>query len=190
MTKMPNERSGGIKPCYKRTMKYGSLILIVFSLLSVPTVTAQQGTLRVAKRSQLLKELKKCVSPRQASGCDEMSVARVAELYKRGDTAVLRNLMDVAPHSDGALSESLGEFFSELLCHKPETFLRAVATRPRSEQDHLLFLAATADGSGMGCKNMSSLRQRLKAISQKQNNRLANLARRCLAQVNKYNPAR
>lgn len=156
-------------------------------LLCLSSAVAQQEKSRATYRYQLLKELEKCVNP--GPQCDEDSVSKVAQLYEQGDKSVLPKLMDVAPKSDGALAEALGDFFSELLCHRPRTFLRAVAKRPPSEQDNLLILAAAADGSGMGCRRLDVLRHRLKAISRNRNDRLASLAQRCLAQVNKYNPA-
>jgi len=128
------------------------------------------------------------VHPEQLE-CDETSVDRVARLYERGDTGVLPKLMDVAPRSDGAPSEALGDFFSRLLCRKPKTYLRAVATRPRRERDNLLFLAAAADGGGMGCRDLAGLRRRLGRISLDRNDKLAGLAKSCLEQVNKHNPA-
>ena len=166
------------------------LLLTCLLLLFTPTADAQRAETYAAKRARLLRELKKCEAPRPPSGCDEMSVYRVADLYKRGDTSVLPRLMDVAPRSDGALSEALGDFFSELLCREPETFLRAVATRPRREHDNLLFQAAVADGGGMGCRNMAGLRRRLNALSRSRNRRLAALAAKSLGQVNEHNPAR
>jgi hypothetical protein len=141
----------------------------------------------VSKRNQLLKELKKCVHPELASGCDEGAIYNVAELYHQGDVSVLPNLMDVAPNSDGALSEGLGEFLSELLCHKPETFLRAVIGRPQLEQGRLLYLAVSADGSGMGCQQIKTLRHKLKILAQSKKHPLKNIARRCLVGVNKHN---
>ncbi|MDQ3744988.1 MAG: hypothetical protein M3444_11455 [Acidobacteriota bacterium] len=171
-------------------MRLTVLFAAVLSLLCLSNSAAQRRSPSAAGRAQLLRELRKCVHP-EKPGCSEDSVDRVAELYKQGDTGVLPKLMDVAPRSDGALSESLGVFFSDLLCHKPRTFLRAVATRPRSEHDRLLNLAATADGGGMGChRGMARLRRRLKEISRNRNDRLAGLAKRCLAQVNEHNPAR
>jgi hypothetical protein len=155
-------------------------------LISFSSAWAQSETATPINRDQLLKELRKCTSPRSRE-CDEMAVYRAAELYKQGDQSILQNLMDTAPHSDGALSEALGEVFSDLLCDKPVTFLKAVARRQQSVQSNLLFLAAAGDGSGMGCTSIESLRNKLKAISRRRNDPIANLAKRCLVQVNKYN---
>lgn len=171
-------------------MRFTVLFAAVLSLLCLSNAAALHRGPRAARRAELLGELRKCVYPHKP-GCSEDSVDRVAELYKQGDTGVLPKLMDVAPHSDGALAESLGVFFSDLLCHQPRTFLRAVATRPRSEQGDLLTMAAVADGGGMGCfKGMAALRRGLREISRNRNDRLAGLARRCLAQINEHNPAR
>jgi hypothetical protein len=171
-------------------MRPAGLVLIALFLSCLSASAAQHRGPLAARRAELLRELRKCVYPHKP-GCSEDSVDRVAGLYKQGDTGVLPKLMDVAPHSDGALAESLGVFFSDLLCHQPRTFLRAVATRPRSEQDDLLTMAAVADGGGMGCfKGMAALRRRLKEMSRNRNDRLAGLAKTCLAQINEHNPAR
>lgn len=167
-------------------MRTCSFLLLLFLLLVVITAAAQPRKAPAAKRAQLLKELKKCAAPQQ-SDCDEMSLYKAADLYKQGDINMLSVIMDVAPHSDGALSEALGEFFSGLLCQHTETFLHAVANRPAREHGHLLMLAASADGGGMGCQRMKALRKKLKTLAQNKKQRLANIARRCLAEVNKHN---
>jgi hypothetical protein len=169
-------------------MKFRSVMLAALALLCFPTAQAKQATSREPSRGRLLRELRKCLYPaRPPYQCDEMSVDGVARLYERGDRSVLTKLMDVARNADGALAEALGDFFSGLLCDKTETFLNAVARRPRSEQDTLLFLASSGDGGGMGCRRMGILRRRLKLISQRRNGRLAGVARRCLAQVDDNN---
>lgn len=171
----------------QKLMRYSILGLVV-ACLSCPSIsTGRQAQPRDARRSQLLRELKKCETPGLPYDCDEMSVVNVAQLYEQGDTSVLPKLMDVAPHSDGALSAGLGSFFGDLLCHKPLTFLRAVSKRPRSEQDNLLFLAVAGDGGGMGCRGLDGVRHKLKTVARNRSDRLANLARRCLAQMNKHN---
>jgi hypothetical protein len=166
------------------------LLLTCLLLPCFLSAAAQRAPRPAATRARLLRELKKCEDPGPPYDCDEMSVFRVADLYRRGDTGVLPGLMDVAPKSDGALSEALGDFFSGLLCRGPETFLRAVATRPRREHDKLLHLAAAGDGSGMGCPNMAGLRRRLGGLSRSRNPRLAALALKSLGRVNKHNPER
>jgi hypothetical protein len=166
------------------------LFLLGLLLLCSPAAEAQRADTYAKTRARLLRELKKCEDPGPPYDCDEMSVYRVARLYERGDRSVLPKLMDVAPRSDGALAEGLGEFFSDLLCRRPETYLRAVTTRPRREHDKLLLLAAAADGGGMGCRDMAGLRRRLNGLSRGRNRRLAALAVKSLEQVNKHNPAR
>ncbi len=169
-------------------MKCQGLLLLGMSLLLAAPTWAQQRSTHPTKRAQLLAELHKCVHPGPPYDCDETSVYKVARLYQQGDKSVLPKLMDVAPHSDGAISEALGDFFSDLLCTQPKTFLQAVATRPQAQQDKLILLTAAADGSGMGCKNLALLRQRLLTLSRQKNEPLAKLAKRCLAFVNEQNP--
>ena len=182
-------------------IKYIILILIPPSLLFCPLAQARRGQPHpkhrsqifreepnTKNRSQLLSELKKCENPGQPDTCDVLTVYRVANLYERGDTSVLQKLMAVAPNSRGVLSVALGDVFTDLLCRKPRSFLRAVAKRPRSEQDKLLFLAVAGDGSGMGCEELDSLRKRLRVMARSRNDGLSGLAARCLVQVDKYNP--
>ena len=167
-------------------MKYIILLVSFLLLLNLSVTQAQQKNVRHGNRDQLLKELRKCVKP--DPDCREESIDSVAKLYNRGDASVLPKLLDVAPKSDDAFAEAIGDFLSQLLCHKPRTFLQAVAIRPKREQSNLLMLAAAADGGGMGCMHMSALRKTLREISKDKTDRLAMLAARCLNQVNKYNP--
>jgi hypothetical protein len=168
------------------TMRF---VLIHFFILSVSVTVlfAQHSRYSQEQRAKLLSQLKKCEPRGQKPGCEEFIVADVVKLYKRGDHSVLRNLMDVAPNSDGALSEELGEFFSEILCDRPRDFLTAVLKRNIGEHENLLFLAAVADGGGMGCRNISSLRRSLIAIKKDRKDKLHRLAVVCLTLVNKYN---
>ena len=164
-----------------------SILLIGVFLLGTVPAKAQSPVSPAKKRSEILRELKRCRQPWNGD-CHEEAVDDAAALYKKGDKALLPRLLDVAPNSDGALAEAIGEFLSELLCDHPITFLRALASRRRSEWKNLSFHAATADGSGMGCRNMDSLRRTLRAISRRRNDRLAVPAAICLLNVNKYNP--
>ena len=171
-------------------MTYRRLILLgIYLFLTAPT-WAQQQSIHPTKRARLLAELRRCVHPGPPYKCDETSVYKVARLYQQGDKSVLPKLMDVTPRSDGALSEALGDFFNELLCDQPKTFLQAVARRPRAQQDKLLLLAAAADGSGMGGRKLASLRQRLAPLARQPNASLATLAKRCLVFVNQQNPSK
>ncbi|MCA1815756.1 MAG: hypothetical protein LC746_04990 [Acidobacteria bacterium] len=161
------------------------LTICVLSTLFLSSAMARQGASPAPSRRELLMELKKCehLGPQ----CNEDSVDKVFQLYQRGDKSVLKNLMDVAPGSDGALSEALGMAFGEILCTKPRTYLSAVAMRPRKEHETLLFLATAGDGSGMGCRQIVALRRRLKRISVSRGDRLAGLASECLVQLNENN---
>lgn len=81
--------------------------------------------------------------------CDENAAEYLIGLFKRRDRALLPPLLDAGLVSDGALAESLGDFYGELLWKEPRTFLKALASRRRSDQRHLARLAGGMDGSGM-----------------------------------------
>jgi len=167
-----------------------ALIQILILTISAAASVAQRGQAYQQRRAHLLAELKKCDEPGPKQDCHEDVVYEIAKLYRQGDHSVLKNLMDALPKSDGALSEGLGDVFSDLLCDHPRVFLTAVSKRPQRERQNLLFFAATADGSGMGCKHIGSLRQSLRAIKKNRNDKLHRLAGECLAMVDKYNPFR
>jgi hypothetical protein len=101
---------------------------IVLIPISYSSAWAQSEISTPINRDQLLKELRKCTAP-SSSECDEMAVNKAEKLYKQGDQSILQILMDIAPNSDGALSEALGEVFSNILCDKPMTFLKEVSRR-------------------------------------------------------------
>jgi hypothetical protein len=167
-------------------MRYAFFLTLV--LVSISSATFGQDTRSYQRhRTRLLRELKKCEPAGRKPGCNERNVLDVARLYDRGDRSVLKDLMDVVPNSDAALSEALGDFFSELLCKRPRTFLAAVSKRPRREHHDLLSLAAVADGGGMDCRNIRALRQTLNAIKRNPREKLRRLAGECLLMVNKYN---
>jgi hypothetical protein len=118
--------------------------------------------------------------------CDENAAEHLIALFERGDKSLLQPLLDAGLVSDGALSESLGVFYADLLWKEPRIFLRALASRPRSEQHSLASLAGSTDGSGMPVKMLREVRAELEKLG-RQRNRLAPVARLSLAEVIRAN---
>ena len=90
---------------------------------------------------------------------------------------MLKSLLDALPYSDGAMSEGLGTFYSDLLHKHPRTFIRAIAGRPRKERYELCMAAGETDGSGMYDSMLRDVRMSLRRIAAGRNNGLAPVAR-------------
>lgn len=136
-------------------------------------------------RARALKGLKGCAKRPRDIDCNEMSADFLIDLYLRGrgDARVLKALLDAQPHSDGALSESLGTFYAQMLEKRPRVFLRAIAGRPSKERRGLCSLAGGTDGGGMSDAMLRSVRANLRRISRERGTRLAPVARACWAEA-------
>ena len=86
---------------------------------------------------------------------------------------MLSPLLDAGLVSDGALSESLGSFYGELLWKEPHEFLRALNPRPQKAQHKLAWLAATMDGSGRPKEMFVAAKAKLSKIAGQRHSRLA-----------------
>lgn len=84
----------------------------------------------------------------QAETTCEDDVYLLTHVYKRGNTSVLKPLLDVGLKSDGALSEDLGVFYSGVLLRSTRSFVSKLAVRPVIDQKRLYRLAIWADGGG------------------------------------------
>jgi len=148
-----------------------------------------QGAQSTTSKGQLISALRKCA--RKAASNDCVDVADEAiEMYRRGDKTLLKPLLDLGLRSDGFLSEILFSFFGEDVLQKsPRLFLNAIASRPKSQQRELAFLAGTMDGSGMPENVLKEVRAKLRHISTQRNDPLAQIAKLCLSRVEAANRA-
>lgn len=131
--------------------------------------------------------LKGCTRSLYSEGCNEDTAEYLIGLYQRGDKPLLEPLLDAGLVSDGALSESLGSFYGELLSKEPSTFLKALASRPKKEQRQLAWLAGAMDGSGMPEEMLHHVRAALSKMGAQRRNRLSAVARLSLSEVNRAN---
>ena len=154
--------------------------------VTVVGVSQVQEASKPMSRAAALRTLKGCATRPITLGCSEDTAGYLIKLYEDGDKALLKPLLEAGLTSDGALSEILGDFYSNVLWKKQREFLEALKSRPREEQHTLSRLAATTDGSGMSGDMLRDVRRNLSRIGS-QRTRLALVARTCLIEVNKAN---
>src|SRR6266550_4498884 len=116
-----------------------SCFVVALTLLSILVAVSDQTRLLVQSqkmnmgqslnRKSALNKPKGCTQSRSSKGCNEDTAEYLIGLYKRGDKALLSPLLDAGLVSDGALSESLGSFYGELLWKEPRELLRALNPR-------------------------------------------------------------
>jgi hypothetical protein len=160
-----------------------ALPFLVCSLLMSVNLAAQTP----ANRAAALRTLKGCATQPITLGCSEDTAGYLIGLYDRGDDALLRPLLDAGIHSDGALSEMLGDFYSNVLSKNTRSFLSSLRSRPVKQQAHLCWMAGDTDGSGMGTEMLRDVRHSLRVISSRRNDALSSVARVCMANVNRAN---
>ena len=160
-----------------------TLPFILLSLLLNVDLVAQVP----ANRAAALRTLKGCATRPITLGCSEDTAGYLIGLYNRGDHALLPPLLNAGLHSDGALGEILGDFYSNVLSKTPRAFLSASRTRSLKQQRHLCWLAGDTDGGGMAPEMLRDVRHSLRVISSRRDDALSSVARVCLANVNRAN---
>jgi hypothetical protein len=162
---------------------------LVLTLAVAPALfvkpAAQDSPARKMTRARALAGLRGCAKRPKDVGCSDDSADFLINRYFRGrdDPEVLKVLLDVQPYGDGALSEGLGTFYSEMLEKRPRVFLRAIAGRPAKERHALCDAAGRTDGSGMSDKTERAVRANLVRITRERHSGLAPVARACWADV-------
>ena len=165
----------------KHLFPFLGLLLGLFLLN--PSLSAQAP----ANRAAALRTLKGCATRPITLGCSEDTAGYLIGLYDRGDRSLLKPLLAAGASSDGALSEILGDFYSNVLSKNPRAFLAAARSQPRKQRGHLCWMAGVTDGSGMGTRELRDVRHSLRVISSQRNDPLSSVAHVCLANVNRAN---
>ena len=164
---------------------FSPLLVLTLGLIVVSASKVQEAS-KPMSRAAALRTLKGCATRPITLGCSEDTAGYLIKLYKNGDKALLKPLLEAGLTSDGALSEILGDFYSNVLWKKPHEFLEALKSRPEEEQHTLSRLSATTDGSGMSGDMLRDVRRNLSRIGS-QHSGLAPVARVCLIEVDKAN---
>lgn len=176
-------------------MQIASFVLIL-AVASTGSPAQRMSEVKRPTRTEALLMLKKCESF-YSKPCAryreeyQIGLENVAEhlisLYEHGDKELLHPLLDAGLKSDGALSQSLGSFYGELLAKHPKTFMTALVKRPVPEQRELAFMAGVMDGSGMPEDKLRKVRTALRQLAAQKQTRLVSVVNLCLDEVNKAN---
>jgi hypothetical protein len=160
--------------------------ILLIALAFSPARAQNQSAGQSLSRENALAMLKGCSRSLYSEGCNEGTAEYLIGLYNQGDKALLDPLLEAGNFSDGALSQSLGSFYGELLWKEPHTFLKALSSRPKKEQRHLAWLAGAMDGSGMPKEMLLEVQAKLRKIAA-QKRRFSSVARLSLSEVNRAN---
>lgn len=120
----------------------------------------------VANRKKLFDALQECGNkpyPQEAE-CTYFVADYLMELCRRGDYFLLGVLFDMSTKADGAFSESLGGFYSDMLYVHPDRFLRTLSTYTKDKQRDLCAAAAIEDGGGMAEDRFQTIHRSLNDI--------------------------
>jgi hypothetical protein len=129
-------------------------------------------------RDYLLGVLRNCGVP--DTDCDDETAEFLIQLYKQGHHEVLHALMVAGLKSDGALSETLGDFYYRVLMKAPAAFLGGVRGLDARTQKAVCGLAGGVDGGGMPPEDLSRARRELRRMGH-------DVALRCLGEVEESN---
>lgn len=128
-------------------------------------------------RQTLLDALHECTGNPQEAECLYFIADYLMELCRRGDFSLLGPLFDMSKKSDGAFSESLDSFYSDMLFIHPDQFLKTLSLYPKNTQRDLCWAAAVEDGGGMADDRFRTIRRSLPYVF---DTSLRPVARTCL----------
>lgn len=107
----------------------------------------------------------------QSPDTAELYEAQIDRLIRRGDKGLLQVLFEIAPQSDGALSDGLAETFAFQIKTDTEGFLTQLRTQPRSTRSQISDFV----NSAISEEDKSAIRTSLRSIPE--SSQLANLAK-------------
>lgn len=164
------------------SLRKASVILFATAALAAACAAGAAGQVRTPRmsRAEALKALRDCVRRIRCDARTEHGAETLILLYRAGDTALLRPLLDARLRSDAALSQTLGDFFATLLEKHPRRFLQELAWRPKRQQHDLSVAAGIADGGGMPDEWVRERKRSLRRYAAGRG-RLAAAARICIA---------
>jgi hypothetical protein len=123
--------------------------------------------------------------PRQPN-CAYFVSDYLIELARRGDLSFIAPLFGVSGISDGAFSESLGVFYSDILNEHPNEFVEALTLLSTESQDRVCEMTGAEDGGGMSSERLRAVKRSLRAIG-RQDRLLVPVVTSCEAAINQSN---
>jgi hypothetical protein len=153
--------------------------------LGIAFLLAALGEDYRANRIKLLEALKGCGHKPDFvdADCVDFVVGYLMELCRRGDNSLFHPIFNASANSDGAFSQALGSFYSDMLQKKPNHFLAAISRYPKTKQDSFCWNAGVEDGGGMNEETFRQVRLLLKGIAARPGSPLSPIARNCLLQL-------
>lgn len=136
---------------------------------------------RKENRARLLQAMQSCWQD-SAAGCEPLAASYLCALADRGDTRLLKPLLDAGTHDAPALAQPLGEFYGARLLDDPRAFLSRIRKWPAEEQRRIAVLAAAAPRRKPASGGLSPAMRRdvvrdLEAITQRRRDQLKPVAR-------------
>jgi len=109
---------------------------------------------------------------------DEDTMGLIILVYKHGHQELLEPILKAGQHSDGALSEELGDFYGDELTSHTRVFVSALSGFSPKDQDSICWLAGGADGGGMGAEAEARAVHNLMALKSAVSSRCARNVRK------------
>ncbi len=116
--------------------------------------------------------------------CDEQLVEYLYRLYLKGDKSLVKPLFVLANGSDGAMSESLGSVYAEMIEKNTSLFLQALSKFLLTKQKHIIELTIRQDGSCTPKCLPVKVRKHLRQISLDRASPLQKIARLVVYEMN------
>jgi hypothetical protein len=138
-----------------------------------------------ANLRRLIDEIKDCDHKPypQAGECTYEMADYLMDLCRRGDSSLLHPIFRVSNKADGAFSQSLGGFYSDMLNDRPAQFVSALARYRRRLQEGFCWSAGREDGSGMNERRYRHVTRLLNDLSSERFLSIAPVAKICLTGV-------
>lgn len=172
------------------TSLFANLTAIALALSPALAVAQLDGSHERYTRATAVVAVEACIRNHSDPRCNEDAAAYLTEVYDHGDKTLLPLLVRAGAHSDGALSEILGTFYSDVLTKSPRPLLVAIARLSSKEQKSVIFLAATGDGSGIPEEDLSTVSRKLSVLVRDKSVVVRHIAARLLAEVQAQNSKR
>jgi len=153
-----------------------------FRAIAMTFLLAALGKDYSANRRILIVAMKRCAHKPYPENCRYAIADYLMQLCRRGDSSLLHSIFSVSNKADGAFSQSLGGFYSDMLNDRTKQFLTALAWYSKQKQRALCWDAGAEDGSGMDETRFRRVDGLLNQIAMRRLS-IAVVARTCLTGV-------